>query len=105
MPNVDTVCMNVFLEELSNEIKEDSIVIMDGAGWHKSKDLIVPHNIQIVLLPPYCPELNPVERFWKFVKDNTIKNKVFETLGELEDEICEFVKYLTSDIIMSVCGE
>ena len=45
MPNVDTICMNVFLEELAKEIKEDFILIMDGAGWHKSKDLIVPKNI------------------------------------------------------------
>jgi transposase len=105
MPNVDTICMNVFLEELSKEIKEDAIIIMDGAGWHKSKDLIIPKNLQIVILPPYCPELNPVERFWKFIKDNTIKNKVFESLQELEDEICEFIKNLTSDTIMSVCGE
>jgi len=74
MPNVDTACMNVFLEELAEEIKEDFILIMDGAGWHKSKNLIVPKNIQIFLLPPYCPELNPVERLWKFIKDNTIKN-------------------------------
>ncbi len=103
MPNVDTACMNVFLEELSEEIKEDFILIMDGAGWHKSKDLIVPENIQIVLLPPYCPELNPVERLWKFIKDNTIKNKVFETLKNLEDEVCEFVKNLTKDVVMSIC--
>jgi len=104
MPNVDTDCMNVFLEELSEEIKEDFILIMDGAGWHKSKDLIVPKNIQIVLLPPYCPELNPVERLWRFIKDNTIKNKVFETLLELELAVCEFVRNLSVDIVRSICG-
>ncbi len=75
MPNVDTACMNVFLEELAEEIKEDFILIMDGAGWRKSKNLIVPKNIQIFLLPPYCLELSPVEILWKFIKDNTIKIK------------------------------
>ena len=55
--------MNVFLEEMSKEIGEsEAVVVMDGAGWHKSKNLIVPKNIIIELLPPYCPELNPVER-------------------------------------------
>jgi len=58
---------------------------MDGAGWHKSKNLIIPKNIQITILPPYCPELNPIERLWRYIKDNTIKNKVFETLKNLED--------------------
>ena len=104
MPSVNTDCMNVFLEELSEEIKEDFILIMDGAGWHKSKDLIVPKNIQIVLLPPYCPELNPVERLWKYIKNHTIKNRVFNTLENLEDEICDFVKNLTKDVVMSICS-
>jgi len=104
MPNVDTACMNVFLEELAEKIKEDFILIMDGAGWHKSKDLIVPKNIQIILLPPYCPELNPVERLWRFIKDNTIKNKVFETLKNLEDEVCEFTKNLTKEVVLGICG-
>jgi transposase len=104
MPNVNTACMNVYLEELSKEIKEDFILIMDGAGWHKSKNLIIPKNIQLIILPPYCPELNPVERLWRFVKDNTIKNKVFETLKNLEDEVCWFVRNLTSEIVSSVCN-
>ena len=104
MPNVDTECMNVFLEELSKEIKTDFILIMDGAGWHKSKNLIIPKNIQIILLPPYCPELNPVERLWKYVKDNIIKNKVFKTLKNLEDEVCDFVANLRSEDVANVCN-
>jgi transposase len=103
MPNVNTTCMNVYLEELSEEIKEDFILIMDGAGWHKSKNLIIPKNIEIIILPPYCPELNPIERLWRFIKDNTIKNKVFETLKNLEDEVCEFVKNLDGEIVRNIC--
>jgi transposase len=96
--------MNIFLEELAAEIEEDFVLIMDGAGWHKSKNLIIPKNIQIVLLPPYCPELNPVERLWKYIKDNVIRNKIFETLLELELTVCEFVRNLSADIVKSVCG-
>ncbi len=103
MPNVDTTCMNVYLKELSKEIKEDFILIMDGAGWHKSKNLIIPKNIEIILLPPYCPELNPVERLWRYIKDNTIKNKVFETLVELENLVCEFIKNLTDEVVLGIC--
>lgn len=82
---------------------EDFILIMDGAGWHKSSNLIIPKNIQIILLPPYCPELNCVERLWRFIKDNIIKNKVFETLIELENQVCEFVKNLGNEIVKSIC--
>ncbi len=95
--------MNVYLKELSKEIKGDFILIMDGAGWHKSKNLIIPKNIQIILLPPYCPELNLVERLWRYIKDNTIKNKVFETLTELENLVCKFVRNLGNEIIKNTC--
>ena len=105
LPLVNTDCMNVFLEEFSKELGEQKVlIIMDGAGWHKSKDLKIPPNIRIELLPPYCPELNSVERLWKYIKDNTIKNKVFETLEDLEIEICSFVKNLSREVVLGVCG-
>ena len=95
--------MNVYLKELSRKIKEDVVLIMDGAGWHKSKNLIVPKNIQIVLLPPYCPELNPVEGLWRYIKNHAINNRLFKTLENLEDEVCEFVRNLTKDVVISIC--
>ena len=104
LPSVNSECMNIFLEELSKTFVDEFILIMDGAGWHRSKALVVPRNIQIVLLPPYCPELNPVEKLWKYVKDNTIKNKVFEVLSDLEDEVCRFLSELKIDVVRSICG-
>lgn len=104
LPFVNTDCMNIYLAESSKEIRKDFILIMDGAGWHKSKNLKIPKNIQIVILPPYCPELNPAERLWRYIKDNTIKNKVFETLESLENEVCEFVKNLTKKVVLDICG-
>ena len=81
LPNVDTTCMNIFLEEISKEIGEsEAVIIMDGAGWHKSKDLVTPKNITIKLLPPYCPELNPVERLWLYIKQNTIRNNTISRI-------------------------
>ncbi len=52
--------MNLFLLELSQTYKDDKLtLVLDGAGWHKSKKLIIPANIHIIHLPPYSPELNP----------------------------------------------
>ena len=105
LPLVNTDCMNVFLEEFSEELAGQKVlIVMDGAGWHKSKDLRMPPNIRIELLPPYCPELNPVERLWKYIKDKTIKNKVFSTLEELEIEICNFVRNLNREVVLGICG-
>lgn len=79
-------------------------MVMDGAGWHQSKKLIIPNNIRIIIQPPYCPELNPVEKLWQYIKDHTIKNRIYKTLPQLERVVCKFINGLNSEIIMSVCG-
>ncbi len=97
--------MNIFLEELTKQSKSQKIVIvMDGAGWHKSDRLIISKNIRIIILPPYSPELNPTEKLWQYIKDHTIKNRIYKTLRELENAVCKFVNMLTPEIIRSVCN-
>ena len=69
MPFANTEAMNVHLIEISNAVTSGAhaILVMDGAGWHGSKALCVPDNITIVTLPPYAPELNPVENIWAYL--------------------------------------
>ena len=104
MPNVDTECMNVWLEQFNKCIGgKEVMLVMDGAGWHKSKGLKVPSNIKVIFLPPYSPELNPVERLWKFIKDNTIKNRIFDDVESLADHISNFIRTLDNATTLSVC--
>jgi transposase len=49
----------------------------DGAGWHNSHGLVVPGNITLLALPPYSPELNPVERIWHYLRSHWLANSVF----------------------------
>ena len=56
------------------------IMVLDGASSHKSKDLSVPNNITLVLLPPYSPELNPAEQIWNILRKKRFANKVFDSL-------------------------
>jgi transposase len=62
--------MQAFLEAFANTIGDDEHValVLDGAGWHSGTTLRVPDNITLVPLPPYSPELNPVERVWLYLK-------------------------------------
>ena len=63
-PYCNTICMNVFLQELSAQYPDDFIVLVaDKASWHISKGLIIPANIEIIHLPPYIPEMNPIESY------------------------------------------
>jgi transposase len=103
--NVNTKRMNVFLEHMSRYLgNRKALIVMDCAGWHKSKTLLVPSNIKIIYLPPYSPELNPVERLWLHIKRNTIRNKIYETLESLEDAIISFIKALQPQTIAHICS-
>jgi len=90
---------------MSKELEgKEILLVMDGAGWHKSKDFNIPKNIEIIYLPPYSPELNPVERLWLYIKQNTIKNRIYENISLLEDSICDFIKNLKIEQIKQICN-
>ena len=62
LPYCNTDCTNIFLHELSKQYEDDMIFLCcDGAAWHKSKTLCIPENIVLFFIPPYTPEMNPIE--------------------------------------------
>lgn len=56
-------------------------LLMDKAGWHIADELKVPPNLTPVFLPPYSPELNPIERVWLYIKENQLSHRLFDTTG------------------------
>ena len=62
---------------------------MDQAGWHISERLVVPPNITIVKLPAKCPELNPVENVWQFLRCDWLSNRVFASYDAIVDHCCD----------------
>jgi hypothetical protein len=105
LPNVDTDCMNAYLAELSNTlVGEEIILVLDGAGWHRSISLEVPENITLMQLPAYSPELNPVERLWAYAKYHLIRNKIYTSLKSLNDEVCRFFSDLKDETVISICS-
>jgi transposase len=105
LPYVNIDCMNLFLGRLAKSIKQKKIaIVMDGAGWHRSSKLKIPKNIRIIIQSAYSPEVNPVEKLWQYIKDHTIKNKIYKNLLELENAVCAFIKTLTPKIIKTVCN-
>ncbi|WP_265035308.1 MULTISPECIES: IS630 family transposase [unclassified Wolbachia] len=104
-PHVNTDCMNIFLEQMSKDLgTREAFLIMDCASWHRSKGLKTPENITIIYLPPYSPELNPVERFWQHLKDNLIKNKMYDSIKLLENAVSEFIRDITESSIKTICS-
>jgi DDE superfamily endonuclease len=90
MPVCNTAAMNHHLSEISAQVAADghAVVILDGAGWHRSHGLVVPGNITLLELPPYSPELNPVERMWHYLRSHGLANSVFRSLQDIMDA-CE----------------
>ena len=105
MPYCNTVCMNVYLKELSKRYSEDVILLCcDGAAWHKSAGLELPENIVLFLIPPYTPEMNPIEQIWKEIRKRGFRNEVFTTLEKVVDRLCDTICSLSSQVISSITG-
>jgi hypothetical protein len=91
LPFCNTDTMSLHLAEISLAVAPGAhaVVLMDQAGWHMTDKLDVPDNISIVALPPKCPELNPVENIWQFMRDNWLSNRVFTSYENIVDLCCE----------------
>jgi transposase len=97
-------CFEQYLEALSaHRPSEFKILLLDNGAFHKAKDLIVPNNIELLFLPPYCPELNPAEKMWRHLKDK-LANIIFDSLEKLSDRVCQLVRELVPETILSITG-
>lgn len=104
LPRSDTACMNYFLKELSATYPDDYILLIcDNAVWHRSKALEVPDNIKILFIPPYTPEMNPIEQVWAKIREIGFNNRIFKTLDDVMDQLCETIRNLKNEAIKSIC--
>ncbi len=95
-PSADTDWMNLFLKELSERYPE-IVLVLDGAGWHRSGGLVIPANIRLVCLPPYSPQLNPVEQLWKGLRCRFFGNAYIETLDAVEAHLVKALRWVESN--------
>ncbi len=81
----------------------DAVMIMDQAGWHVAKALVVPDNITIPLLPPCSPELNPIENLWHWIKSQHSSNGAYDGYDHLMHPVTDARRSLTKKRLRSVC--
>jgi transposase len=107
LPQVNTAWMQVFLDEVARRHQDQNIVmVLDGAGWHTAHDLAVPANMRLLPLPPYSPELNPVEHLWDELREKSFHNRIFDSMDALEQHLCETLQTFEQDTarIRSICA-
>jgi len=98
LPEASTAMMNLFLEQVSQTFSKHFVVMqVDGAGWHRSNELVVPTNIRLIKQPPYSPEVNPVEHVWDELREKYFHNRVFLSLDLLIDVLCQGLTDLAED--------
>ena len=97
-------CLGLFLEQFSQEYQDEiHIIQLDNAPIHTAHKLIVPENVILLFQPPYCPELNPIERVWQYIKQK-LKNMFFTSLDDVKHKVANILNSLSKDIIHSLTG-
>ena len=104
LSHLNSECFQIFLDEFHSSYPDDFIIMpLDNGAFHKAKKLVVPDNIMLLFIPPYSPELNPIERLWQDIKDE-ISCSVYETLDELKEAVAEVLRRYSHQDIASLTG-
>ena len=105
LPEVSTEAMSLFLERFAADRGPDehAVLVLDQAGWHGAKALVVPDTVTLVPLPPYAPELNPVERVWLHLRERFLSHRLLDSYDAVVDACCAAWNRLTPERLRSLC--
>lgn len=99
MPDANTAAMNLHLETIGKQVAEGAhgAVLLDGAGYHRSRSLRVPANITLIKLPRYSPEINSAENIWEYLRKNRLSNTVFKNYQDIVDKACDAWRFFAAN--------
>jgi transposase len=93
LPRLDKECFGIFIAQRSLQLKRRTLLIADGATAHRLEENDL---VELAKLPPYAPELNPVERFFEELR-RKLEFRVFETLEQAEDFVSTAIQEFLQD--------
>jgi transposase len=100
-PTANTECMNLHLAEISTQVAPGSVaaLICDGAGWHqRASEIKLPENIVLLPLPPYAPELNPMENVWEYLRGNKLSAGVWNSYDAIVEACADAWNWFVNDL-------
>jgi transposase len=104
LPYLNADTFQVFLEAFAQAFPDSlNILLLDNSGVHTAQRLRWPENVRCVWLPPYCPELNPIERVWRDVKDELAWWQ-FPDLAAQEDFVGHLLRAYDAPTLQSLTG-
>jgi transposase len=95
MPTSNTACFQAFLQVLARRFaREDILLVLDGAPNHRCGGLVIPHNIRLLYLPPYSPQLNPKENLWDEIREKIFKNYALKSMDAVHAKLNQAILYM-----------
>jgi len=104
LPKLNREIFQGFINRFSEKHKHClNIIIADRSCCHTSRKIELPDNIVMKFIPPYSPDLNPMERLWKSMKDKIAEdNEVYDNLDNLSDKISEIVRRMSDKVVKNL---
>ena len=104
LPEASSRTMQVFLDRFAAtpDADEHAVMLLDQAGWHGARALVVPGNVTLVPLPPYAPQLNPGERVWLYLRERHLSHRLLAGYDAIVDACCAAWNQLTAERLRSL---
>jgi hypothetical protein len=104
MPALDADCFQAFLDELSRTYPDSlNVMVLDGAPAHIAHRLRIPDNVLLVRLPPYSPELNPIERLWQDLR-KWLSSELPASLDAFKEHVAQILRGYSHETLASITG-
>ena len=102
--HLDSECFQAFLNYFAQAYPEElHIWQLDRGSFHTTQKLSIPENMRLLLQPSHCPELNPIERLWEYIK-GFLSWELFASLSQLKIKVAAILNSLTEEVIASLTG-
>jgi hypothetical protein len=104
LPLLNSAMFQLWLDDFAQTFATSfHMLVLDNGAFHTAKTLRWPPNVAAVPLPSYSPELNPIERLWRDLKDHLAGTAV-KTLDDLSDTVCRLIQHYSQTALQSLTG-
>lgn len=103
-PHLNAACFQIFINQFSAMFSESlNVIVLDNGRFHRAKILEIPDNVILLFLPPYSPELNPIERLWQDLRTKLFC-QVYETIEDMQAKITEILHAYSATMMAKITG-
>jgi transposase len=104
LPYLNADTFQLFVEALAQAFPDSlNLLLLDNSGAHSAQRLTMPANVRLVFLPPYCPELSPIERVWRDLKDDLAWQQ-FPSVDAQQDYVAQLLRAYDAPTLQALTG-